>query len=176
MSSNSFTSTCVLFLSEVVFKRKTSPNVLTMGSEDVDFWVHYLAIIMMNGSLWHLHQSAWFYKCNHKPTTHLIHSKYALMHGPHRRKKRFSAYYTLFASCVFSTLSDPEWITSVAVENSINKHKDLQSTFPFIHTLKVKQVKKKKEAVADTHAALLLPFSESVMLKVKNSNRRTIQV
>lgn len=67
-------------------------------------------------------------------------------------------------------------IRSAAVENSINKHKDLRATFPFIHTLKVKQVKKKKEAVADSHTALLLPFSESVRLKVKNSNRRTIQV
>lgn len=65
---------------------------------------------------------------------------------------------------------------SAAVENSINKHKDLRATFPFIHTLKVKQVKKKKEAVVDSHTALLLPFSESVRLKVKNSNRRTIQV
>lgn len=62
------------------------------------------------------------------------------------------------------------------VQNSINKHKDLRRTFPFIHTLKVKQVKKKKEAVTDSHTVLLLPFSESVMLKVKNSNRRTIQV
>lgn len=140
-------------------------------------WVHCLAIIMMNGLLWHLHQSACVYKCNYKPTTHLIHSKYALMHGLHRRKKRFSAYSTLFASCVFSTPSYPEWITrSAAVENSINKHKDLRATFPFIHTLKVKQVKKKKEAAADSHTALLLPSSESVRLKVRNSNRRTIQV
>lgn len=140
-------------------------------------WVHYLGIIMMNGLLWHLHQSACVYKCNYKPTTHLIHSKYALIHRLHTRNKKVSAYYTLFASCVFISLSYPEWITSAAVENSINKHKDLRATFPFIHTLKVKQVKKKKkEAVADSHTALLLPFSESVMLKVKNSNRRTIQV
>lgn len=51
-----------------------------------------------------------------------------------------------------------------AEENSINKHKDLQVTLSFIHTSKVKEVKKKKEAATD----LFFLFQPKCPLSVGN--------